>query len=522
MPSRWLMSPTAVRVATNTLVACTALGLLIVACDARPTSGPTAPTGSIGIDVTVVGDGRATFAPVGFDCSDACTLVVDDGTDVALAAVPNSGRVLVAWDGPCDPFDDTCAWTVEGDRAVTVTFAPHALRFDLVGDGEGSFHFFIGEFIECDSACGLAFEQPLDVSINHRVDTGNRTLLEPWEADCIGVQSVDFCVVHVEGLTVVGKTWRHPPRAADHAYTTNQGTPLPVPAPGVLAGVGDTPGDTHTAMLDVEPGNGSIELEVDGSFAYLPANGFAGVDTFTFRVSDAFGNTDAGTATVTVWPLLTLEKHGAGNVSSDPPGIACDAACATDGEHFDWHTAITLTAEAEPGTTFQGWAGDACDGDTDATCNVTMDGPKVITATFSAQLYVLDVSRSGSGTGSITSDPEGISISPSQARDIAAFAHGIEITLIADPVGHSVFSLWRTGPCAGSGDPTCTFTITEDIAVDATFTRTRLLSSIDSTVAGDAGGRAAQGPDRVHLDEPTRASTTGALPTSHERWAVRS
>ena len=61
--------------------------------------------------------------------------------------------------------------------------------------------------------------------------------------------------------------------AADDAYTTGQGVPLNVPAPGVLANDANPSGGRLTAALASGPAHGTLELNVDGSFSYVPAVG---------------------------------------------------------------------------------------------------------------------------------------------------------------------------------------------------------------------------------------------------------
>ena len=501
-----LISQTAVRALTYTLLAGAVLALFLVACDPGPTHIEPPPTGDISITVTVIGDGRATFESNGFTCSSTCTLMIDAGADISLAAVPDAGRELVAWEGPCGPFDDACTWHADEGIDVIVTFAPHALRFDLKGDGEGYFEIdAAGDATECRGACGVPLQQPLLVTIQYVSNGPTRTTLDPWTG-CDDVNEAGtYCLVKVEGATTIGKTWRHPPIAADHTYTTNQGTLLTVPeADGVLKGVDDTPDDTHTASRLTEPDNGTLTLSADGSFTYEPKAGFAGVDTFTFRVTDAFGNTDDASADVTVRPRLRLDKLGNGSVSSAPAGIDCDTECSSDVAHFDLGSTVVLTADPTTGSTFDGWSGDACDGSSDLECAVTMSGPKSVTATFSANTYTLEVSRSGSGTGNVTSTPSGIDLSAGDTS--ATFDHGTEITLTATAAGNSGFAEWRTGPCAGSTSTTCTFTITDDTSVNARFTHRRLIIG----VIGNGYGYLAGSSDGSDLDAamPVWSSTT--------------
>src|SRR5262249_23884534 len=46
--------------------------------------------------------------------------------------------------------------------------------------------------------------------------------------------------------------------------------------------------------------NGSVDIDADGHYTYTPDAGFAGVDSFTFRVTDAGGLTSTATVSLTV------------------------------------------------------------------------------------------------------------------------------------------------------------------------------------------------------------------------------
>jgi hypothetical protein len=92
----------------------------------------------------------------------------------------------------------------------------------------------------------------------------------------------------------------HPPGAAADAYTTTVKTTLTVAAPGVLANDSDPDGDALSAVLVAGPSHGTLTLNPDGSFSYIPATGFAGADTFTYRASDGLAVSAAAPVTLTV------------------------------------------------------------------------------------------------------------------------------------------------------------------------------------------------------------------------------
>lgn len=67
---------------------------------------------------------------------------------------------------------------------------------------------------------------------------------------------------------------------------------------GVLANDTDEDGDSLEARLVTDVANGTLALNADGSFVYVPDSGFTGTDSFTYRTTD--GSLDSGTATVAI------------------------------------------------------------------------------------------------------------------------------------------------------------------------------------------------------------------------------
>ena len=88
------------------------------------------------------------------------------------------------------------------------------------------------------------------------------------------------------------------PTASDDSYSTVAGQVLVVPARGVLGNDADAEDDPLSASVATPPANGTLALNVDGSFSYTPLPGFSGTDTFTYVASD--GRLGSTPATVTI------------------------------------------------------------------------------------------------------------------------------------------------------------------------------------------------------------------------------
>jgi len=150
-----------------------------------------------------------------------------------------------------------------------------------------------------------------------RVEIDGDRIIDEWhssnasethtaEIELSGSHSVDVEYFERGGAAKVIFWWEflepvnQPPTAASDAYETMANEVFIVPAPGVLGNDEDPDGDTLTVSLSEAPANGSVTLDSDGSFVYLPDPDFAGEDLFTYLATDGSDNSKAATVTVTV------------------------------------------------------------------------------------------------------------------------------------------------------------------------------------------------------------------------------
>jgi VCBS repeat-containing protein len=125
------------------------------------------------------------------------------------------------------------------------------------------------------------------------------------EANYNGVDSFSYRITDVDGdtSTATAMIMVNPaddfPEAVNDIYTTNEDT--------VLSGsvsANDTPsGDGGNVWsLESGPTHGTLALNPDGSFLYTPAANYNGPDSFTYKITDADGDSSTATAMITVNP----------------------------------------------------------------------------------------------------------------------------------------------------------------------------------------------------------------------------
>jgi phospholipase C len=167
------------------------------------------------------------------------------------------------------------------------------------------------------------------------------------------------------------------------------------------------------------------------------------------------------TATFGASPVLAVTLSGTGSVASSPPGINCGQTCSAS---FQAGTQVTLSETPGTNSYFAGWSGGGCSG-TKATCTLTLSASQQVTATFTQNAPVLTVVLAGSGSGTISSNPSGISCKPTCQ---ASFSAGTQVILTETPGTGSHFVGWTGGGCSGNST-TCTLTLDASQQVTATF-----------------------------------------------------
>ncbi|MBF0606825.1 MAG: FG-GAP-like repeat-containing protein [Candidatus Magnetobacterium sp. LHC-1] len=384
--------------------------------------------------LTVIKNGQSVgsvwSAPKGIDCGSMCKNPYPSGTEVTLNPIPTLDSTFAGWSG-CDSIDTNdpvpwCKVKMSSDRTVTATFnkstAAHVkLDVKKSGDGSGMIQSY-PPGMDCGSRCDGLYPQGAKV----------RLMPMPYSGSTFGGWS---------------------------GCDANNATPGPTPTPGPTS----TPGPSQSPPPPPPPKSATLSGPGNPNECTITMSSDKTV-TATFSRS-----TSALTLTV------SKAGDGSGMVMSNPPGMECGSICNGP---YPKDAVTMLMAKAGPLSTFVSWSG--CDADSDNTvpggnndvalCKVTMSSDKTVTATFSKNTtpgISLFVHTVGSGTGSVSSLPSGISCSPTCTTTYDA---NTLVTLVATAGSDSVFSIWSG--CDNSDSSTsakCKVTLANAKLVTATF-----------------------------------------------------
>ena len=136
------------------------------------------------------------------------------------------------------------------------------------------------------------------------------------------------------------------PIASNDNYAAQSGTMLTIPAPGVLSNDSNPNGGTLNAILVSGPTHGTLTLNANGSFNYIPNADFTGTDTFTYQASDGTVQSNPATGTFTITstnrpPVATNDTYAAqagSTLTVPPPGVLIND---TDPDNGSLSTVLT-------------------------------------------------------------------------------------------------------------------------------------------------------------------------------------
>ena len=174
-------------------------------------------------------------------------------------------------------------FTLEFDTPIapmSVTLGPDNLVYNFETDGS------IPGGVSAFRITGIETSELLDPDDPTAFVTG----LSFGDADSDGDANVDFTMTALATADVM-----------DDVFSVDEDNPLSVSSEdGVLSNDTDRNGDELTAVLMDDVSNGTLTLEADGSFEYLPDLHFFGTDSFTYIANDGLEESTVATVTIIV------------------------------------------------------------------------------------------------------------------------------------------------------------------------------------------------------------------------------
>jgi len=236
--------------------------------------------------VTLNADGSFDYTPdANFSGTDSFTYTVSDG---GLTSNPVTVNIAVgsANDAPVAGED---SFTATEDTVLSVPVAQSILNNDSDVDGDG-----LVASLATDAANG-SVTLDADGSFDYTPDANFNG------SDSFTYEVSDGSFTDSATVTIGVNSVNDAPTGTADSYRTNAGETLSILAgQGVLTNDSDVDGDALSAVFDTEATSGSVTLNGDGSFDYVPNASFSGSDSFTYRVNDGTTTSDAVTVNLTV------------------------------------------------------------------------------------------------------------------------------------------------------------------------------------------------------------------------------
>lgn len=425
------------------------------------------------------GMGTVTSSPAGIDCGATCTTTVETGTLVTLTATPATGATFTGWGGECAGSLSTCSVIVSADSVVNADFAVALIPVEIAVAGTGTGTVASAPTgIDCPGSCTDSFEYGQTVRLI--ATPGPSSYFMGWTGG--GCTGTGDCTVTATAAANVTATFGPLYTLTAAKAGTGSGT--------VASGEATPLIDCGADCSEIYQGGAMVTLTAtpgtDSNFTSWTGACTGAAATCTVTVTAAA----TATATFTLKThLLTVTKMGtaAGTVSSSPAGISnCGGATSPDCTQIYNHgTNVTLTATPAMGgnSLFTGWAGD-CSGV--GTCTVGMDAAKNVTAIFDLPVSGLNITRTGTGSGTVVSNPAGINCGADCSEP---FTSGTTVALTATATTGSTFTGWSGGICSGTAG--CTFAMP---ATTTTVTAQFTLNTYALTVSKVGLGTVASNP----------------------------
>ena len=279
--------------------------------------------------LTLNSDGSFSYTPNnGFIGTDSFTYKASDG--LALSAPVSV--TLTVHDTNAPPVSAPSEYIIRPNDTLTVDVAGSELLDDSDADGDP----LTAQLLAAPAHGSLTFNT-------------NGTFVYTPNAGYAGLDS--FVYQPFDGLVggnpapVFIIITNSPPVAQPDLYEVHFNTALTVEAPGVLENDSDADDDELIAGLITPPANGTLALDEDGGFTYLPNTNFIGVDSFTYVANDGISGSAAATVTISVTDNAPTASDDSYQTPEDTTlNITADAGVLANDDDADFDTLTAVLA----------------------------------------------------------------------------------------------------------------------------------------------------------------------------------
>jgi uncharacterized repeat protein (TIGR02543 family) len=401
-------------------------------------------------------------------------------------ANPGSGYSFTDWSGGPSGSANPVTIVMNGDKTITANFSVYAgaVTYDdrdanivykvgvwsqLIYPGIGPYNNTIHRSTTVGDTATLTFSGIKVKLIYTRADTSSliQTVIDGdtpaiWDANLastqwqaiwesqtltngphtITVTHLSGATMDVDAFTIVGLVCRTLTLRVDDISTGSAPTASPANTTGCSSGQYSA---DETITLTANPGTGyRLDHWVGTNSSSSNILTMLDIDTTVtaYYIPDCY----------TLIPVTYPPSSGS-SISVSP-----NSNCV--GGKYYKGTIVQLMATPATGWTFAKWTGGLTGSDNPG--SVTVQGNTSVTANFKPPL---SVSKTGTGSGTVTSVPNGIDCGTTCSIN---FDYNTPVTLTAIPVSGSTFTGWSGAGCTGTG--TCIVTMSAAKSVTANFT----------------------------------------------------
>lgn len=477
--------------------------LLVAACTTDNGTGLPVDTHTLTVLLDGIGSGAVTSDPAGIDCDDsgtACAADFDEGTQVTLAATPADGMAFLAWSGAVTGTAAAAAVTMDADRSVTAEFDDPDMAVQEVGADGGTVTARDSGITLVIPAGALSVATAITIE---RIDPAE--LGEEWESVR---DQLEFAYdLRPDGLTFDAPvTVELPARplersgdtvsaAIQRLSTAGETADEALDSLGVELNLSDDVSTVrgtlrHFSPLTVHAKDHVNDGETRFSVTDIPDEVPLGAEFTVFvGIDAAFESYDTG---FHVRPPISVVSHQPGVFGGIELTFRCDQP---GGIVLDL---VVFLTDHVSGESLNAWFWKLID----------------------CVGHTLDVALTGSGSGTVTSTPEGIVCGSGGTACTAHYPLLADVSLIANPDAGSTFESCSGGGAvendAGDG---CTVTMDADKAVEVAFGIAPEYE-LSVTLGGDGDGTVISTPAGIDCTKAGEEITGSCTATGSGTWSL--